>query len=812
MQNKLLSLLLIFSWVVFAGCSDDATETPDRQLDSPRKIIYFCTTQNESGESQYLSPSECDSDDTTKYAVVLACSKGELALVNLSSEKFIDLDIYQPGYNFIPVGKEAVDMILDEESGIIRILLSSPGRVVSVPLNSFISVIDGKSFSEMPVSKNLTTSQGKLRANAEEFIFLDDPSIMMVSLPKCGAVAAVSGDATVLGAFRAIDATSLGENIENLSCPGEGIPIDGEAEISDEVFDFRPTAIAYDNGKLYSAFSDGETSSLFEITLSTEGLIESWQQIPMEGGSGSIIRIKISPETRWGKFLYAVMQHGDIRVIRLSDNVECDTNVDTRELGDLTIDDPLRGCVPNGTYSRVFTHKTPGIVPGRNQMGVDVAFFTNDASLTSSDLTLKSTLNGTFAFVTTLSGYIYVVNVDETFDDSLYDYRYKDSSENNYAVEVLAHRLRNYSAINASYTTTGRPRYGTDTVYRVEGTIVLPDNLPKLETSDGVYMDSIEQYMSRNESFQMIYQGVIPDSERTSGMISPESENHPFIFRDYGTNFCEKNIVPGDVITFTGCFSNDDCMEGYKCGRSPLQGYDTSGLCFPENNVDDLSNVCNRLLASDREYLISEVYSDTLLLDFNPLYTSFDADSPLECELNSDCYNVGTSSAGVCGEEGFCVSAPSPEVASEFVWCLKGLQNYEIRSGRSFFLYPESSPYIYSSSTETDGSCNYDEDVFKYRITPLAGDIETPFFTLHMNIPDGISIPWRYEIDFSMSGGFSYFVGDLGARLISTINQGPDGYFYITDMGDTGNSATLIGQLIRFVPSKFSVDGDFQIR
>ncbi|MBU1220338.1 hypothetical protein KKF34_14745 [Myxococcota bacterium] len=814
MHYKLLFLLSVSLFFIIS-CDETTSEAPDRLLDGPIQSVFFCTTTDASGNQQYLSATECSTSDenTVKYALTLASTRGELALVSLSSEKFIDLDKYQPGYNFIPVGKPVSGMVINEDTGVVSILGSEPAKITKVNIEDIVQFLNGNSTSIPTVTSNFATTSGFLRANATSIEMLPSSENFLAVMPRCGAVVALSGDATVLNALRMEDATSLSVVTGDFQCPAEGAPIENEAPSSEETFSRFPTTLLSSDGYVYMAFYDGSDASVFQVELDSAGAILNTTPITLEGNTGGIARMRMSPQTRWGKFLYLITRAGDVRVVRVDDLTECDTNVETGALGNISIDDPNRGCVPVGLMPRNHISTAPGIRPGRNQIAVDVAFFEDEVT---SDLDSKTTLNGIFAFILTMNGNLYVTNLDETFSETLYSYRLTDDNEVFYPAEVMAHRLRNLTAVESNgFETTGRPRVTNDPYYRVDGYSIIPDDRPAMVIENDSLVSDIEQYMSRNETWSFVWQGTIPDTARSSGIV-PEDDSFLELY-DPGTSFCEKDIRPGDVVTFAGCYDSDDCDPGFQCLRTPLQSYDTNGMCFPEDSSIDYSNVCRKLLASDREYLITEVYSDSLTLELNYLHETIDSTALVSCESNIDCTRLTDRGGGVCTEingQKYCVSAPIPleSVGMDVEkWCLTGFQPYNIRTGNEFFVYSSSTPYVFETSTNSGMQCVY-EGPSQNRFAPVNGIVELPFFKFNMTFNPSRLIEWKYSISFEMEGAFSYFVGDMGARFPASISYGPDGNFYISDAGDTGSSGTTVGQLIRLVPDDFYIDSDFIIR
>jgi hypothetical protein len=223
----------------------------------------------------------------------------------------------------------------------------------------------------------------------------------------------------------------------------------------------------------YQSVQDGtKVELLLDLTLDATGNIASTAKIETESGTYGWKRLRLSPETRWGKFLYGITVRGDIRVIRLRDRVECDTNVDSLFLPVLGVDDELRGCVANGLYPRNFLTQTPGIDLRRGLKAVDITFFEKELEDESIDLSDKSTFIGIFGIIVSSDGMAFSLNIDEYFSDDVYNHRYGTELDRTWPSEVLAHRIRNYTNLdNNNYDTSGRPRLNDVFTYFIDGSI-----------------------------------------------------------------------------------------------------------------------------------------------------------------------------------------------------------------------------------------------------------------------------------------------------------------------------------------------------
>ncbi len=806
-------LLPALAFVVLTACDEDQTERPDRLLERPKTAVFFCAMEDSEGTLNYASAHDCliDEDNAEHFALVLSSSRGELALVDLDEKTVVDLDDAITGYNHLPLGFGVESLAMDEASGTVFAIGREPATLYRIDVNNILGRVRGVGQAEPVFQSPVMTASGILPVNPTELAYHEGTDSVYAVFPRCGMVARISRDGTLLDSWTVSDGTELMLNtgLDPL-CPEEVPGLEGSAPTSDVDPPVRwPAMLALNGDDLYIGFQSSslDDDTLLRLTLDGTPVFTS---VPVESGTGGWRRLRISPDTRWGRFLYGVTMHGAVRVVRLDDQTECDTNADGRTLPILDVTDDLRGCVPNGSYDRMFRAKGPGMEVTDHRKVVDVAFFTLLAPESDHDPYEKSSFLGTFAILLTMDGLVFLVNVDEEFEEGIYDYRYGTGPV--YPEEVLAHHFRNGTDISGSYTFEGRPRMGDVVSYLRDGGLhYYAEGEPDITLTDATTLFDIEGYMARTETWSFTWEGSIPESASTSGQFSENDDRTGFFLDDVGASFCSVGARPGDVVRVTGCYDDADCQEGYECGRTPIQTFESNGLCFPEGSVSEYVSACARFLATDREFLVTDVANERLSLAYLPLFATLDATGAgVSCTEDAECYALGVEQGGLCGDDGICVAAPSPR-SDGGEWCLAGLTTYELRVDNSFLMDGEVNDYQTPLVADATGMC-VDTGRFDYRIPLGQGRVQTPYFDFEMTYTEGTPIPFRYELRFELYGGFSKYYGDVGARLPSFLGLATDGSVYITDMGDTGSSTTIVGQFLRLVPEYFSLDAEFIVR
>ncbi len=816
-RRPCLPALVLSLW--FAACGDDQKAMPERQLERPLTAGFFCARRDASRHWKWEAMDSClqDSTDTRFFAWIALSSRGELAVVDLKDKKLLDLDPLNPGYNFYPVGRTVVDASFSESTGDILVLAASPGRMVRVHVDTLLALARGEIPGDEGSILPMTDGTDTVHAPPHRLVVHEASESVYVTFPGCQAMAAFDLSGQMLGSWR-VHAQEPYLTEEPMNCPRQ--TLDAPENPGAPPTELLPMAMTFDGDRMFLGVnSAGDLPDmLLAVELDAAGVPTSAAPMGLEPGTYGFRHLRVTPETRWGRFLYAVTRFGDVRVVRLPDGVECETQADGREVPQMTLDSPERGCLPVGSVPRSYVASTPGIHIGDHRLIEDVAFFTRPELTDNQDQNKKTTFVGSFAAVVTWDGLMYIVNLDEAFDDSLFAFRLgPDSHGQVWPEEVQAHRIRNAVELSEGYQSTGRPRVEPPVSYFVADVpTVATGGMPQVVPfENGQYIRNMDGYFMRSETWNLIWAAVLPGTARVSGVADRDASiGQEMLFYDVGANFCTSGVRAGDLLRFVGCDNSDDCMDGYVCRRTPMQRQDLPGMCFRREFAQDFVNACSRLLASDREYRVADVTQDVLWLEPH-VYVDPETDSPIPCDSDLMCREYGWLHGGAClrdagATEGVCAGAPWPESSS--FWCVAGFQKYEIRLENAFLLSGSATPYRAPLELAQDGTCREVAGRYDYRVPPVAGPVDTPFFGLRISLDEQQRIPVRYRMQFQIFAGFGRFGKDIAVRFPSWIGAGPDGYLYVTDIADSGGGSTYIGQFVRILTRTMALDADFQVR
>lgn len=267
-----------------------------------------------------------------------------------------------------------------------------------------------------------------------------------------------------------------------------------------------------------------------------------------------------------------------------------------------------------------------------------------------------------------------------------------------------------------------------------------------------------------SEGWAMIWEGPVSLDASSSAVDGPSIRSGgasvvdtTIELRDAGQAFCRMGVEPFDIVDFLGCnptLGDFDCSAGETCYVHPRAPSNVgTGMCLPSDQVDGLSNLCEPMLTSLRQYAVSgSVFKDRMTLmerrrvvrttpvdgcvssddclahyeveasytrsthpiDLMPLdeipYTfSCEPDptrapGPDTCVMTCD--TTDNCEPGYACSDGYCVSGPIPDDA-----CLRAIQRYSARVGDAFAVIGSQTGFLHNRIADPDdGECVADPD------------------------------------------------------------------------------------------------------
>jgi hypothetical protein len=259
-------------------------------------------------------------------------------------------------------------------------------------------------------------------------------------------------------------------------------------------------------------------------------------------------------------------------------------------------------------------------------------------------------------------------------------------------------------------------------------------------------------------------------------------------FQDGGANYCSQGVLPGDLVTLSGCTVNGQCGLGEGClvdttVTTAAGGVPVTGICVDPNLVDAQSVTCVRFIDSVRRYEVVAAYPSELIIrphldevvlsGLTPCHPA-DATNPVPndcidkndpstnrftcetvyppgvgtgprclmkgCKSDNDCrsgrncvdFALGSPPSVAMCADGHCFCADAPPLDPTATQCFDQLIAYQVNVGNGFLVSGSQSGLITTAPTLADGSCSLDptpDPRFTFRIpmnAPLCTNMPTP--------------------------------------------------------------------------------------
>lgn len=638
------------------------------------------------------------------YGFVLQSARGTVAVVDNQAGAVIDSDPLTPGKNSIPIGTLPVGLTPDRSGCYMVSANAGSCDMTSLDVTSALDISRATSIARVPI----TTSTGDLlRAKPSTVIGgTPDDTIgvacpdtptgpLYVAYPTCHLVAVVdAATGVVQGGIQFAEDGTATITDGAVSCPqecGDGsiTPSSGSTALVGEdaapgdagpAADAGPPPVIDQGGPRPVVLHLGADGRLYvgsenspiitSVGLDDSGMPTDVSDIRLEGDVG-VTAMDVSDQIIEGgslgtfgtggggmfRFLYAVATDRTVRAVDLTHMQECDTAVDPRYLHDIR-DVARLSCLPVGdpdTPPRRAGATSPGIQLPRGAAPLGVAFV-NVAPPNGVSTVSPTGMVGTFAFVSSSDGIVYVVNVD---DDKYPDFENADAP---YLVSMplaIPHQLRDFATNRAGLpescaTPSGdplqlgprlssQPGIGLSedslvqekldlapTLHQVSCTTVSDSGLVN-ELAFGAPSDVRELAWPdlrpiQDEDWSIEWEGSLSrDSSAEnidgppvrSALLTPGAGGTTTL-ADPTSSLCQTGVEPYDIVDVLGCDpaqGDAQCGIGETCYVHPdAPTVVTRGQCLPAAQLDTLSGTCRDFLISKRRYAATSTAADHLTL------------------------------------------------------------------------------------------------------------------------------------------------------------------------------------------------------
>ncbi len=768
-QNSGVCSFLAASLVglLLGACGQDTAPPALRNLDRPSEIAFACygdlkvdgaiisSAQPLSSCAAHQAGTPPEGQDgivaPTFFGFVLQPAEGTVAVLNVAAQGIQDNDLFTPGLNEIPVGTLPVGMAQDSSGCYVMTVNSGSCDLATIDATSALDLT-----SVAQVNRSAITTPGGAPLLARPRSIAAGPQIeevgnlcpdaaqglLYVTYPDCNLVAAIdssNGEVQAGLVFSETGVVSLATEADYEACPvqcGDGSLAAARGEEPEEFVE-KPASAEFspDGTTLYVT---SETSPFFTIVeLDEDGLpTETLRRIrvaPDEDGNevglrefavsgviemGGDVRDPIVRPQGEFQFAYAIATDSTIRVIDITNDQECDTQVDPRYLQD---EDDLEflACMPVGdlrTPPRRFGALGPGIElpgtldelrvgPGLPALPLDIAFSSNPEPETLVEVG-PDFLVGEFAFVTTASGRVFHINVD---DDS-----YPDIVDESRPLQTLLslglpHQIRDNTLFrddfseNCTAPVTATPAgthmggspgqvisLGAIAASKVhempffrglrcegdDGVSTLVNEL-SFAADIGLRASSFPDLRStEDEVWSLAWEGqhsadssniAIDGPVVRKGIVSRDGGR--LLLSDSGSPFCGLGIEPYDIVAMRGCnplLNDAQCGVGEECYVHPeTTAAVQSGVCLASESVDALSGTCREFLTARRRYSVSRsAHNELELVERRRMLRT----TPLDgCTSNDQCSELALREPLLASDD-HPIEAALPEPESVYDW------------------------------------------------------------------------------------------------------------------------------------------------
>jgi hypothetical protein len=365
------------------------------------------------------------------------------------------------------------------------------------------------------------------------------------------------------------------------------------------------------------------------------------------------------------EYLYVIARDGTLRVIHVAnpgsvtEEVECETNADPLNLAPNT--SAASPCITvDPAHRRPFS-----VGPGIHFPSLPIDVAAADIENSPPDQGEQS-VNGAYAWVITDSGIVYLVNLNPTLrkfgavvptnpPPAAPDYAVLFTPPAVTESEPFVNTLRDRNVITYSLTldpSSGPPRVDVLPSLPVSGpyieqfwtqgsifnaTSVSTSYVPTVAffpqaPTPPNFQDPIDRRAVTAQTWNVTWEGPLSGVRNSGHPLASDLGLTSFpgagpgaplqtdsLFQDGGVNYCATGVVPGDLVTLTGCTDNTQCGLGEECVfgdgvSSAAAGLTVTGICVDPNRSDAQTALCADFLNSVRRYEIEAASANSLII------------------------------------------------------------------------------------------------------------------------------------------------------------------------------------------------------
>ena len=182
---------------LLGGCSQETVSVPVPSFDRPGAMTFACLDRD---AAAFVALSECEGADGLSHsllAFVAQTSRGELATVDLTAGRVIDLDVRVPGDTFARTGEVPVAVVTPENAPALTYVANYGSRTISVIPTARLH----------PDADNVTAAATEisLPGPPTDLAISPDEAFLYVTVPSIGGLLEFPITSEGLGASRSVE-------------------------------------------------------------------------------------------------------------------------------------------------------------------------------------------------------------------------------------------------------------------------------------------------------------------------------------------------------------------------------------------------------------------------------------------------------------------------------------------------------------------------------------------------------------------------------------------------------------------------------
>lgn len=170
------------------GCSDARQPPQPASFDRPTDVDFVCIVRGRPAELW-----RCDDErsaDRALYALVTQSARGEVAAVNLETNRILDNRRDVPGYTFVPTGELPIAIVVSRAHPELTYVASYGSRDVHVMRTAtLLGFSNEDAEAQPPISLTVGADGGAFGGTPTDMVMTPDGSALLVTLADVGKIA-----------------------------------------------------------------------------------------------------------------------------------------------------------------------------------------------------------------------------------------------------------------------------------------------------------------------------------------------------------------------------------------------------------------------------------------------------------------------------------------------------------------------------------------------------------------------------------------------------------------------------------------------